>query len=242
MMKRLLVKSVFLSLVMSLAAFGYSRLPDVSVLKKNNPRTTALITLRQKEYRQNGSKSRRRQTWVSYAAISDHLKQAVIISEDASFFSHNGIDLFEIKESLKEDWEEGAFKRGGSTITMQLAKNLYLTPAKNPLRKLKEVVIALQLESALSKKRIFELYLNVVEWGRGIYGVEAASRFYFAKPSTRLTAAEAAFLAALLPNPINPRRRSLRHRRDLILGRMLKAGYISAHAFRQGIKAPLWLK
>jgi monofunctional glycosyltransferase len=123
---------------------------------------------------------------VPYERISDHLNKAVLLSEDASFFSHNGVDFAELKEAFERDLETLSFKRGGSTITMQLAKNLYLTPSKNPLRKMKEIVIAWQLEQTLSKTRIFEIYLNIVEWGRNIYGAEAGSRHYSGKSAANL--------------------------------------------------------
>lgn len=226
-MKGLLLKSFFASLIAGLAAYAYFSLPDVAQLKRKNPGATALMELRDGEYREKGLKPPRRQVWVSYDAVSEHLKKAIILSEDASFFSHKGVDFFELKEAVKEDWEKGKFKRGASTITMQLARNLYLNPSKNPLRKLEEIVIAWELERSLSKKRIFELYLNVVEWGTGIYGAEAAARHYFSKPSSELDPGEAATLAALLPSPRNPRARGLLKRRDLILTRMSQVGYIS---------------
>ena len=226
-MKGLLFKSFFVSLIAGVAAYAYFSLPDVTQLKRKNPDATALMELRDEEYREKGLKPPRRQVWVSYDAVSEHLKKAIILSEDASFFSHKGVDFFELKEAVKEDWEKGKFKRGASTITMQLARNLYLNPSKNPLRKLKEIVIAWELERSLSKKRIFELYLNVVELGVGIYGAEAAARHYFSKPSSELDPGEAATLAALLPSPRNPRERGLLKRRDLILTRMSQVGYIS---------------
>lgn len=162
--------------------------------------------------------------------------------EDASFFSHKGVDLFELKEAVKEDWEKGKFKRGGGTIAMQLARNLYLSPSKNPLRKLREIVIALQLEQALSKRRIFEIYLNVVEWGRGIYGAEAAARIYFSKPASALDPEEAATLAALLPSPRNPREKGLLNRRNLILTRMAQIGYIGEEEFNRAKATSLFHK
>jgi monofunctional biosynthetic peptidoglycan transglycosylase len=235
-----LLKSFFLSLVLGFVAYGYWRLPDVSTLKKRNPRTTALMELRDEQYRRNGLKPLRRHIWVGYDAVSEHLKKAVVLQEDASFFSHKGVDFFELKEAVKVDWEKGEFKRGGSTITMQLARNLYLNPSKNPLRKLREIVIAWQLEQALSKRRIFELYLNVVEWGPGIYGAEAASRHYFSKPVSDLTPLHAATLAALLPNPINPGVRNLLYRRNLILTRMAKIGHLSDEEAEQGKNRPLF--
>ena len=239
-MKALLVKSLLLSFVVGLAVFAYFSLPDVSVLKKNNPKTTALMDLRAEEYRERGRKPVPQQTWVPYRAISDHLKRAIIISEDASFFSHQGVDMYELKEAFKENWEKGTFKRGGSTITMQLAKNLYLNPSKNPIRKLQEIAITWQLEHALSKQRIFEIYLNVIEWGAGIYGAEAASRHYFSKSASDLNPSEAATLAALLPNPRNPREKGLLYRRNLILTRLFQVGYVSEVEAEQAKKSPLF--
>jgi monofunctional glycosyltransferase len=239
-MKALLFKSLLLSLVAGLALFAYFSLPDVSALKKNNPKTTALMELRAEEYRQKGRKPVRQQTWVPYRAISDHLKRAIIISEDASFFSHQGVDLYELKEAFRENWEKGTFKRGGSTITMQLAKNLYLDPSKTPIRKLQEIAITWQLEQALSKQRIFEIYLNVIEWGPGIYGAEAASRHYFAKPASDLNPSEAATLAALIPNPRNPGEKGLVYRRNLILTRLYQAGHITEGEAELAKGAPLF--
>lgn len=241
-MKSLLLKSLLVTLLVGLPAYEYSRLPDVSLLKKKNPRTTALMELRAEEYRKNGLQSRRQQIWVSYDAVSEHLKKAIVISEDASFFSHKGVDLAELKEAMKEDWEKGKFKRGASTITMQLARNLYLNPSRNPLRKIREIIIAWQLEQALSKKRIFELYLNVVEWGYGIYGAEAAARHYFSKPASDLDPEEAATLAALLPSPRNPTEKGLLQRRDLILTRMLQVGHINEQELNRAKSTPLFHK
>ena len=116
-----------------------------------------------------------------YAQISPNLKRAVIVTEDAAFFDHDGIDLDEIKASLEKNWEEGQFLRGASTITQQLAKNLYLSPSRNPMRKVTELLITRRLEAALTKRRIFEIYLNMIEWGDGIFGCEAAARAYFGK-------------------------------------------------------------
>ena len=241
-MKGLLLKSFLVSLVVGLAAYVYVSLPDVSPLKKKNPRSTALMELRDTEYRLRGLRPVRSQIWVSYDAVSEHLKKAIIVSEDASFFGHRGVDLYELKEAFKADWEKGELKRGGSTITMQLARNLYLNPSKEPLRKLREIVIALQLEQALPKKRIFELYLNVVEWGQDLYGVEAASRHYLSKSASALNPAEAATLAALLPSPRNPQAKSLLHRRNLILTRMAQVGHISAAEAERESRKPLFYR
>jgi monofunctional biosynthetic peptidoglycan transglycosylase len=211
------------------AAFGYLgyvylTLPDVSSLQATNPTTTAFIELRAREARAKGHPARREQRWVSYARISPTLKRAVLVAEDAGFWRHEGIDVDEIRKSLERDLEQGRFSRGGSTITQQLAKNLYLTPSKNPLRKLKELLIARRLEAQVSKRRILEIYLNVIEWGDGIYGAEAAAREHFGKPASSLTAGEAALLAAAIINPrvhdpSRPTSRLLRRQR-LILARM----------------------
>jgi monofunctional biosynthetic peptidoglycan transglycosylase len=200
------------------------------------------MELREREYREKGIRLARQQFWVPYDAISEHLKKAVLISEDAAFFSHKGVDLNELREALKKDWETLSFSRGGSTITMQLAKNLYLNPSKNPLRKLKEIIIAHQLERDLSKRRIFEIYLNVVEWGRSIYGAEAASRFYFGKSAAALDPLEGATLAALLPSPRLAKERSILNRRNLILARLASVGYISGEEYQRARRTPLFQK
>lgn len=239
-MKGLVLKSLLITLVVGWGSYEYLSFPDLSLLKKKNPKTTALMELREREYRENGGRPKRRQVWVSYDRVSEYLKKAVLLGEDAAFFSHKGVDFFELKEAIREDWEEGEFKRGASTITMQLARNLYLNPSKNPMRKVREILIAFQLERKLSKRRIFEIYLNVVEWGQGIYGVEAASRHYFFKPASELGPVEAATLAALLPNPRNPRERGLLYRRNIVLTRMAKTGVIPEAELERAKATPLF--
>ena len=241
-MKRLLISSAALTLFVAFAYYFYVTLPDVSVLQRRNPKSTALMDLRDEEYRTKGLRGPRQQVWVSYAGISEHLKKAILISEDAAFFSHKGIDVNELKAALKRDWETLSFSRGGSTITMQLAKNLYLSPSKNPLRKLREIVIARQLEQTLSKRRIFELYLNVVEWGRNVYGAEAASRYYFGKSAADLDPLEAATLAAMLPSPRSSKDRNIVNRRNLILTRFASVGYLDNEEFRRFKQVPLLKK
>jgi monofunctional glycosyltransferase len=240
--KGLLLKSFLIAVVLGLPAYEYATLPDVSVLKKRNPRATALIELRDEEYRSRGRRPVRQQIWVPYDAVSEHLKKAIVISEDAAFFSHNGVDYYELKEAFWKDWESGQLKRGGSTITMQLARNLYLSPSKNPVRKLREIAIAFQLERALTKRRIFEIYLNVVEWGHGIYGAEAAARHYLGKPAAALNPAEGATLAGLLPSPRSPGVKGLLFRRNLILSRMASIGYISAEEAEREKRRPLFYR
>jgi monofunctional biosynthetic peptidoglycan transglycosylase len=199
-------------------------LPDVRPLKTQNPTTTAFMELRANEARARGAAPRKVQRWVPYSHISADLKRAVLVAEDDAFWQHEGVDFEQVQESLEADWARGRFVRGGSTITQQLAKNLYLSPSKNPLRKLREFIIARRLEAELKKARIFELYLNVIEWGDGLYGVEAASRAYFGETAAVLGPNESALLAAAIINPrvLNPGRPSARllHRQKLILRRM----------------------
>ena len=226
-MKSVLFSTLLATLLVGTGYYFYFSLPDVSALKQKNPTSTALMNLRDQEYKKQNSRGRRQQIWVSYGAISEHIKKAVLISEDAGFYSHKGVDVTELKAAFKKDLETLSFSRGGSTITMQLAKNLYLSPSKNPLRKLKEIIIAHQLENALSKRRIFEIYLNVVELGRNIYGVEAAAQHYFGKSAGSVDLVEAATLAALLPSPRNSKERGLAARRNIILNRLASVGYLS---------------
>ena len=205
-------------------AYIYLTLPDVRPLAKVNPTTTAFMQLRIDEARDAGRKFSIRHQWVPYGRISPFLKRAVIVTEDAAFFDHDGVDLAEIKASLEKNWEEGQFLRGASTITQQLAKNLYLSPTRNPMRKVKELLITRRLEAALTKQRIFEIYLNMIEWGDGIFGCEAASRAYFGKPCASLDIQEAALLAGAIinpreHNPARPTRRLLR-RQEIVLRRM----------------------
>ena len=205
-------------------AYAYLTLPDVRALKTANPATTAFIELRAAEAQAKGQRPRRVQRWVPYGRISTDLTRAVLVAEDDLFWQHEGLDLDQLHESLALDWARGRFARGGSTITQQLAKNLYLSPSKNPLRKLRELFIARRLEVELKKARILELYLNVIEWGDGIYGAEAAAQVYFGVSAADILPSQAALLAAAIINPrlLNPARPSTRliRRQQLILRRM----------------------
>jgi monofunctional glycosyltransferase len=215
--------------------YSYLTLPDVRPLATTNPSTTAFIELRADEAREKGLKPRRVQRWVGYSHVSSDLKRAVLVAEDDAFFQHEGVDLAQLQESLEIDWAKGKLTRGASTITQQLAKNLYLSPSKNPLRKIKELIIARRLEAELKKARILEIYLNVIEWGDGIYGAEAASQTYFRSPAADLDPNESALLAAAIINPrlLNPGRpsRRLLRRQQLILRRM---GLVSPPAVGSG--------
>jgi monofunctional biosynthetic peptidoglycan transglycosylase len=185
----------------ALAALYVFWLPDVRALKKRPPKTTAYIELRKREAAAKGKKLDPRWTWVDYDAISENLRGAVVTSEDDNFYRHDGVDWDALRAALERDRKEGKLAMGGSTITMQLARNLYLSPSKNPLRKVKEILIARRLEKELGKRRILELYLNVVEWGKGIFGCEAAARAYFGKACADLSPDEAVAMAVVLPNP-----------------------------------------
>ncbi|HET7698107.1 MAG TPA: monofunctional biosynthetic peptidoglycan transglycosylase [Vicinamibacterales bacterium] len=215
---------ILLALGFSLAAYVYLSLPDVRVLRTKNPTTTAFMELRTRQARAKGLPSQRDQRWVPYARISNHLKRAVIVTEDSAFWKHEGVDYEQLRESMEVNWERGEFARGASTITQQLAKNLYLSPSKNPLRKLRELMITRRLEVELTKQRILEIYLNVIEWGDGIWGAEAAARRYFRKSAAELNATESALLAGAIANPhiMDPGRPSarLRRRQQMIMRRM----------------------
>src|SRR5688572_32990377 len=182
------------------------------------------MKLRAEEAAREGRTPRHEHRWVRYSRISKNLQRAVIVAEDSRFFEHEGVDLEEIKKSIEINMERGGAIRGASTITQQLAKNLYLSPSKDPLRKLKELIIARRLEAALPKARILEIYLNVIEWGDGVWGAEAAARTYFGVPASALGRAQSALLAGAIVNPrqLNPARppRRLLNRQRLILGRM----------------------
>jgi len=208
----------------ALLVYVYLTLPDVRGLRTVNPSSTRFMELRAAEARAKGKPPRQIQQWVRYSRISPDLKRAVLVAEDDAFWQHEGVDFEQLQESIELDWARGRWSRGGSTITQQLAKNLYLSPSKDPLRKLRELVIARRLEAELNKARILELYLNLIEWGDGIYGVEAAARTYFHSSAAALGPTESAALAAAIVNPrvMNPSRPTPRllRRQQLILQRM----------------------
>jgi monofunctional biosynthetic peptidoglycan transglycosylase len=203
--------------------------PQVARLATENPQSTAFIDAYRRRAEATGAPPPQWR-WVPYNAISDQLKQAVVVAEDIDFFSHDGFAPGEIRAALRATLEEGKPLRGASTLTQQLAKNLWLSPSRNPLRKLEEALLTMQLERHLGKHRILELYLNVVELGPGIYGAEAAARHYFGKPAAALTAGEAAALAASLPRPSSwhpgSSSRGYQRYRARIEGRMAKARWV----------------
>lgn len=212
------------ALLVALISFFFISLPNISYLKGHNPLRTRFMEIYLEQAEQTDDAPTIQYDWVSYGRISPFLKQAVIVAEDSSFFDHDGFDWEAIKKAMERNIRDLSFTRGGSTLTQQLVKNLYLTPSKNPFRKLREWIVTYQMEQTLSKRRIFELYLNVIEWGDGIYGAEAASQHYFSKSAAALKPAEAAFLAAIIPNPklFTQKRygRYVNHRKSRILARM----------------------
>jgi monofunctional biosynthetic peptidoglycan transglycosylase len=179
----------------------WSTLPDVRPLAKAWPQTTAFMERRKAALAREGKSARLEWTPVALSAVAPEMQRAAVVAEDARFFEHGGVDWAAMRGALEKNWEDGKLKVGGSTITQQLAKNLYLSPARTPWRKLRELVIARRLERTLSKKRILELYLNVIEFGPRTFGVEAAARRYMGKSARDLTRTEAATLAAVIPSP-----------------------------------------
>jgi monofunctional biosynthetic peptidoglycan transglycosylase len=238
--KALLVLAIAVPfIILATIMYLYLSLPDVTGLKLKNPKTTALMDQRIREAQRSLEPYRVRQYWVAFDTIPTLLKDIVRICEDAGFYHHHGIDYTELKEAMKKNLEKGKYARGGSTITQQLAKNLYLSTQKRIFRKIKEYFIAKRLEANLSKDRIFYLYLNVIELGPGIFGVQAASRYYFNKNVSELDLEEMIRLAAVIPRPlkIDPRgdHRWLQWKTRWILNTLKKYEYISEGQYRSQI-------
>src|SRR5687768_3689665 len=228
---------IVLGIVIGFIAYEGFMFVRVWILRTSNPSSTSLIDTRIKEARAKGQQPRREQVWVPLDKISPNLQRAVLAGEDTNFMAHRGFDY----EAIQKAWEQGQreaareakregenddwlpnipeFRRGGSTISQQLAKNLYLSSHRSFIRKGQEAIVTIMLERLLTKRRILEIYLNVIEWGDGVYGAEAAAQKYFRKSASSLTANEAAFLSAMIPNPrtvfnpqTNPRRITRRQR------------------------------
>jgi len=228
---------VVLGIVVGTIAYEGIMLVRVLWLRSHNPSSTSLIDTRIRDAQAKGQQPRREQVWVPLERISPNLQRAVLAGEDTNFVFHRGFDY----EALQKAWEQAQreaareakaegenddwlpslpeFRRGASTVSQQLAKNLYLSTQRSFFRKGQEAALTIMLERTLTKRRILEIYLNVIEWGDGIYGAEAAAQRYFRKPSSALSANEAAFLSAMIPNPrtvfnpqINPRRVARRQR------------------------------
>ncbi|HVR69884.1 MAG TPA: monofunctional biosynthetic peptidoglycan transglycosylase [Vicinamibacteria bacterium] len=225
--------AALLALVLTGAAYVWWGMParaDVTALARDNPARTAVMLQREEEARRAGRAVRTTHSWVPMGRISRHLVHAVVASEDQKFFGHEGVDWDAIKESVEVNRAQQRLARGGSTITQQLAKNLFFSTHKSLVRKGQELLVARWLEEDLGKRRILELYLNVIEWGEGVYGCQAAARRYYGRPCSDLGPHEAAGLAAMIPNPrrinpaVNPARHARAQRRVLWL--MGNAGYL----------------
>jgi monofunctional biosynthetic peptidoglycan transglycosylase len=227
---------LIVTLICAVGLFSiYLSIPDVAELKNENPKITAFMDYRIQEASNAGKRLGIHKRWIGYRDIPDPLIKATIVAEDASFWIHHGIDWFEIKESIQKNWEEGEFARGGSTITQQLAKNLYLSPKKTFYRKIKEWFIARELEEELKKSRILELYLNTIEFGRGVFGIRAASRAYFHKEPGQLELWEMIRLIAIIPNPLHLKptypSTGLKWRSKVILYRLYKYNFITEEEY-----------
>jgi monofunctional biosynthetic peptidoglycan transglycosylase len=237
------IKKIVLIVLLGIASvfcifggFFFLTLPEGKFLKTRNPETTGLIEQRKAEAKKKGRKLKIRQKWVSFDEIPQLLKDTVRVSEDIDFYHHKGIDYYELKEAIKRNLKEGKKVRGGSTITQQLAKNLFLSTEKSYYRKLREFFIAKRLEENLSKNRIFHIYLNIIEFGPGIFGVEAASEYYFGKPVGNLNLEEIIRLVSVLPKPLRVTplsdSRYLKWRANLLLERLIKYEYITHEQYK----------
>jgi len=219
------VKSTFLLIglvvLIELASVPYF---SIAAFKRENPTETALMRQRSSEAAAAHKPYSVVQKWIPLSRIPRHVVDAVVVAEDGTFFTHGGVDWFEVEASLQKDIRQHRAARGASTITQQVAKNLFLSTSKDPVRKLKELLITLLLEHELGKNRILEIYLNIIEWGRGLFGIEAASERYFGKSADALTLDEAARLAAVIPSPLAHRpdveSKYLERRTGIVMARM----------------------
>jgi monofunctional biosynthetic peptidoglycan transglycosylase len=209
----------------------YFIFPDIKALKNNNPLPTAFMEYRQEQWAAENRDKELTQKWVPMSKISPNVIKAVLIGEDDGFWKHDGFDIKGMENAIERSIKKKTLA-SGSTISQQLSKNLYLSPSKNPVRKIKEAILTWRIEKTLSKRRILEIYLNVAEWGDGIFGIEAAARHYYHKSAKKLTAREASRLVAVLPNPIkyNPigNQKYVKNRARIIYKTMQRRGIISS--------------
>jgi monofunctional biosynthetic peptidoglycan transglycosylase len=187
--------------VMGLAIYEFWFLAQILYWVEHNPTTTSVMEGRLETLREKDPKAVLDQKWEPYGRISNELKRAIIVAEDQKFVEHDGFDWEGIQRALEKNQRRGKIVAGGSTITQQLAKNLFLSGERSLLRKGEEAVLASMLEATMSKRRIFEIYLNFVEWGENVFGAEAAARYYFGVSAAALEPEQAARLAAMLPRP-----------------------------------------
>ena len=225
-MRRLARFAAWSTLVLAFAFVAYelSFLARIAWWRTHDPSSTAFMDERLDRLREKTPSARLKQQWVPYARISNHLKRAVVAAEDAKFADHEGFDWEAMQKAWERNQKRGKVVAGGSTISQQLAKNLFLSGSRTPWRKAQEAVITVMLEGVMDKRRILEIYLNVIEWGDGVFGAEAASRHYFGIGAGALTPGQAARLAAMVPNPrFYDRNRNapwLEKKTDILLGRM----------------------
>ncbi len=227
----------FFKLALIILALGavdigrYFVYPDVNALKETNPIPTAFMEFRKEQWADENRNIKMNHTWVKIGNISPNIIKAVLIAEDDGFYNHDGFDIKGMENAIERSIKRGTLA-GGSTISQQLSKNLYLSPSKNPIRKIKEAIITYRIEKTLSKRRILEIYLNIAEWGDGVFGIEAAARHYYHKSAKNLTALEASRLASVLPNPIrydpNGNQKYVKNRANVIYKTMEKRGAIQS--------------
>ncbi|PTR08060.1 monofunctional biosynthetic peptidoglycan transglycosylase [Nitrosospira sp. Nsp5] len=214
----------FLLLIAAVLAYQLWILGHVVYWNFYNPSTSAFMQDRLHDLRNKDSTMALRTQWMPYERISPHLKRAIIAAEDGKFLEHEGFDFEAIQKAYEKNLKKGKLVAGGSTISQQLAKNLFLSGEKTPWRKIQEAIITLMLERVMSKRRILEIYLNIIEWGNGVFGAEAAIRYYYGVSATSVTAEQAARLAAMVPDPrFYDRNRNtpwLLRKTDIILSRM----------------------
>ena len=237
------VKRVIILVIIALGidVGRYAIIPDVSLLATQNPIPTAFMQYRMEEWAKEGIDKHLDQQWVNLGQISPAMIKAVLIAEDDKFWHHDGFDVEGLEDAMVTNLQKGKFAAGGSTVSQQLIKNIYLSPSKNPIRKIKEAILTYRMEKALSKRRILELYLNIAEWGDGIFGIEAASLHYYHKSAKNLTPQEAAHLAVILPNPLifDPlgKQPYVTRRAAVVYKIMLRRGVVLS-AYRQVMTAP----
>lgn len=206
-------------------------LPDVTDLKSSNPMTTQYVRIYVRRMHRKGDRPSVSMTWTPLDKMSPYLVRAVLIAEDDRFYRHRGVDWGQLRRAARYNIQRGRMVRGASTISQQVARNLFLSPTRRPARKLKEILYARHLERTLGKDRILEIYLNIVEWGEGVFGAEAASRAYFGRSASDLTPEQAVELAAALPSPyernpaVPPSERMLKLR-EVYMERLRNTGLI----------------
>jgi monofunctional glycosyltransferase len=235
-----LLAAVFLALGLAWLGWPFS----LGYLRTSNPALTSMMKFRQAQARARRLPYRLRQTWVPLSRISPWLQKAAVAAEDDTYYQHAGVDFDDLWESAKQDWRQKRYIRGGSSITQQVAKNLFLSPRKLLVRKFKEFFLAFRLDRTLGKARVLEIYLNIAEWGPGVFGAEAASRTYFHKSAADLTLDEAVGLAAVLPSPLRhtplQTGRYVQWRKAWILARLHRAGALAAPVEVPEPGAPDW--